>query len=126
MKRVAFFTALVFTLIITACRLNSGVKDDISVQTKLKDNRLQFTADFPKHKTGKVKAYIEKSLGSDSIFASPSDYLNAEVRLSDGTLFDLQCEAGYVAIDFDRTINTISSFIKMQNMYKGFAEALKD
>ena len=121
MKIIILNLCLVGCLLIGACNSNRG---HISITTKDKGTSLKFTASYPENKTAKAQQYIEKSFKEDRIFNAPNDSKKVEIRLVDGTHFNLTYEPGYLAIHFDRNKNSNGSYQQMKKMIAGFGKAI--
>lgn len=121
MKIIILNLFLVGCLLIGACNFN---RDHISITTKDNGDYVNFTAIYPEHKTAKAQQYIETSFKEDRIFKLPSDAKKVEIRLVDGTHFNLKYEPGYLAIHFDRDKNSNESYQQMKKMIAGFGKAI--
>ena len=110
-------------LLLGACNFN---RNDISIVTSDNENQLNFSANYPENRTAKAQLYVEKMFNEDRIFKSVSDVKTVEIKLVDGTRFQLSYEPGKVVIDFDRDKNSFASYKRMKAMIAGFGNAIKD
>jgi len=125
MKKSFLTLGLLITIFGFGCNFGADSENQ-SISIKNNDAGYNFEASYPKGKTEKVVAYIEKTLNDDQFFTAPSDLKNMDVVLSDSTRFYLKAEPGFIVIDFKKQKNSFTSYKKMEELCQGLKELLSE
>jgi hypothetical protein len=78
-----------------------------------------FSAQYDPRATGKVEAYINKSISPDQMGSSINDYIDANTVLTDNTRFYIKEVPGKLKIRLDKKSNSTASYYRIKTMCDG-------
>jgi len=121
MKKIILSLSFAISLAFAACESKST-----SIAISDTPSELKLTAQYALHQTDAAQKYMETYLQEDRIFQSVQEEKNAEIRLADGTTFQISYQPGSTKIKFNKKGNSFSSYQRIKKMMTGFANAIKD
>lgn len=122
MKKIYFMIGVMAIMLTASCRFNN---ENQSIQVVVTDDTYVFEAKYPKGKTERVVAYIEKQLNDDAFFASDEGEKSGAVVLNDGKNFRIKSSPGFLEIEFRKQENSETNYKELVNLCTRIREELK-
>ncbi len=120
----SMLAALIMMMLAVSCRhMNDG---NISVSVTDSDDFYKVKADYDESRTSKLYRYIRKNLGSDGLFQSEDDHLDAVVQLDDHTRFYVKASPGKFLLKMDKDENSEASYDRIRKVGEGIKKVLAD
>ncbi|WP_316831395.1 hypothetical protein [Pedobacter aquatilis] len=120
MKRFIYTVFLSMIMLSIGCKNNSS---NLSIKVQETTSRYTYNATYPLDKTRNLQKYVARALNNDL----PMDQMvDATVNLAGGERFKMKATEGILNIQFDKSSNSVSSFIKVKEFTKGISKIISD
>ena len=121
MKKNYILLALITLCFGLGCQFSPG-NGGQSISVSRTDLNYQFKAEFPKEKSGRVFAYIERELSSQIAINGEEE---KNIKLQDGALFHLKAAEGLLKIEFNRQDNSEAAWQRLEQLCMGIKKELE-
>lgn len=102
-------------LLLTAC----SKKQDVKITETNSDHSYKFVADYNREETVQMQQYMNRTLNPNRIFVDHEDDIDKEIKLADGTVFNLKSMPGALSIHIDGRKNSAEAVGRIKNMCEG-------
>jgi hypothetical protein len=98
--------------------------DNVSISVKESANEYNFKADYNRDKAAKVEQCLDDYLKGINDASFKHTEMDAEITLSDHTVFYVKSEPGELRIELDKRKNSREAVAKFRKLYEALKKAL--